>query len=41
MEELSPNQLAPLLEKRLAELQNLLFTKKKTYETHVTNLLQK
>ena len=32
MEELSPNQLAPLLEKRLAELQNLLFTKKKTYE---------
>ncbi|MCI6591806.1 MAG: hypothetical protein MSH65_03935 [Spirochaetia bacterium] len=32
MEELSPNQLAPLLEKRLAELQNLLFTKKKSYE---------
>ena len=32
MEELSPNQLAPLIEKRLAELQNLLFTKKKTYE---------
>lgn len=32
MEELSPNQLAPLLEKRLVELQNLLFTKKKSYE---------
>lgn len=32
MEELSPNQLAPLIEKRLAELQNLLFTKKKSYE---------
>lgn len=32
MEELSPNQLAPLLEKRLAELQNLLFNKKKSYE---------
>ena len=32
MEELSPNQLAPLLEKRLAELQKLLFTKKKSYE---------
>ena len=32
MEELSPNQLAPLIEKRLAELLNLLFTKKKTYE---------
>ena len=32
MEELSPHQLAPLIEKRLAELQNLLFTKKKTYE---------
>ena len=32
MEELSQNQLAPLIEKRLAELQNLLFTKKKTYE---------
>ena len=32
MEELSPNQLAPQIEKRLAELQNLLFTKKKSYE---------
>ncbi len=32
MEELSPNQLAPLIKKRLAELQNLLFTKKKSYE---------
>lgn len=32
MEELSPNQLAPLIEKRLVELQNLLFTKKKSYE---------
>lgn len=32
MEELSPNLLAPLIEKRLAELQNLLFTKKKSYE---------
>ena len=32
MEELSPNQLAPLIEKRLTELQNLLFTKKKSYE---------
>ena len=32
MEELSPNQLAPLLEKRLVELQKLLFTKKKSYE---------
>ena len=32
MEELSPNQLAPQIEKRLVELQNLLFTKKKSYE---------
>lgn len=32
MEELSPNQLAPLIEKRLVELQNMLFTKKKSYE---------
>ncbi len=32
MEELSPNQLAFQIEKRLAELQNLLFTKKKSYE---------
>lgn len=32
MEELSPNQLAPLIEKRLVELQNLLFTKNKSYE---------
>ena len=32
MEELSPNQLAPQIEKRLAELQNLLFTKKKSYK---------
>ncbi len=32
MEELSPTQLAPQIEKRLAELQNLLFTKKKSYE---------
>ena len=32
MEELSPNQLAFQIEKRLVELQNLLFTKKKSYE---------
>lgn len=32
MEELSPNQLAPLIEKRLADLQTLLAAKKKSYE---------
>ena len=32
MEELSPNQLAPLIEKRLADLQKILTAKKKSYE---------
>ena len=32
MEELSPNQLAPLIEKRLSELQKLLTKKMKSYE---------
>ena len=32
MEELSPNQLAPQMEKRLADLQTLLASKKKSYE---------
>ena len=32
MEELSPNQLAPQIEKRLADLQKILTAKKKSYE---------
>ena len=32
MEELSPNQLAPQIEKRLADLQTILAAKKKSYE---------
>lgn len=32
MEELSPNQLAPQIEKRLADLQKILATKRKSYE---------
>lgn len=32
MEELSPNQLAPLIEKRLTDLQTILASKKKSYE---------
>ncbi len=32
MEELSPNQLAPQIEKRLSDLQRILTAKKKSYE---------